>query len=415
MHDDAKQQQLEFMSKQESRKLALLAIVLVVGAGYLFTRPHVPLPTAEELELGVEVQPPTGQDPQRVLQTMERLEQEQRAGVAHVVTRREVDPDVLASVEDFALDVVEEPAFYQMLARVHSMSDEELAAAPATGGTWTWEQLNTEDGRARARGKFATLQGRCWIPLYQRVLETYPNEAGLAWVWQGLFRTQNRGFFVTITDKTFDPKHGPYGDNLELTGAFLKVYRYTPASTEQGEQAAYPHLIVKSIRRLPQTTELARETHPAAPVLAVLVVIAGIAMFIYVKGSRKGEERFEAWRAEKVRLRARAALGARLDEAAAAAAAAPAPASADAAPAVPPTTEPPPVAVPAPPTETPAAPEPPAAIAPTPAPDVAPAPTPDVAPEAPPAPAPDAAPAPAPDAGPAPEAPATPPPAPPPG
>jgi hypothetical protein len=373
MQYDAKQQQLEFMSKQEGRKLAMLAVVLVVGLGYLFSRPHVPLPAAEDMP-GVAVQPPTTQDAERVLQTMQRVEEEQRAGVAHVVTRTEVDPDVLASVEDFALDVVEEPAFYQMVAKVHAMSDEQLAAAPEQGGTWTWDQLRTDVGRAQARGKFATLKGRFWTPLFQRVLEEYPNEAGLAWVWQGTFRSQNRGIFVTITDKTFEPKPGPYGDNIELTGVFLKIYRFTPSDTEEGEQIAFPHLIVKSVRRLPQTTALERETHPAAPVLAVFVVIVGIAMFIYVRGSRKGEARFEAWRAEKVRLRARAALGARLDEAAAAAAAT------DAA------------APPPPATETAAAP------ASAPAPEAAPAPTPEAGP------VPEAAPAPAPEAGPVPEA-----------
>ncbi|MCW8139636.1 MAG: hypothetical protein KIT58_12130, partial [Planctomycetota bacterium] len=198
--NDVKQQQLELMSRQEGRKLFMLLLVLVMGLSWLFTRPHTPMPTPADgpAEVGVAVQPPA-QDAARVLTTLARVEERERVGEpAPVITGVfEPDPQVLAAVDDTVMDLVEEPAFYQMLAAVRSRPDEERDRLPELVGTFTWEQLNHDAGRAQARGKYVKVTGRFITPLFQRVLERYPNEADLAWVWQGMFRSQGRGYFVT--------------------------------------------------------------------------------------------------------------------------------------------------------------------------------------------------------------------------
>jgi hypothetical protein len=299
----------DFMSRGERHKLVIMVAVLGLIVGVVFQGGRIqsgpvegipvspgPRPRAVEPEPGMI--PRAGQDAARALSTLQRYEEERARGASAPAAAAPFvyDPTIVAQVQDGALDVVEEPAFYQLVARLHFMSDEELAAAPQAHGTFLWDDLKQPAGRDAARGKFVHLRGELLIPLFQRVLERYPNETGtdLAWVWQGVLRSSDyRGYFVTITDKTFDPEPG---EPIELTAAFLKGYRF-----ETGEGVkSMPHVVARSVRRLPPLVRGDAMHHPM--LLVATGVLAGIALAVvlYGAGSRRGARAFEAWRQRRL-------------------------------------------------------------------------------------------------------------------
>ncbi len=292
------------MSRGERTKLVVMVAVFGLAAGLLTSLKTPGGGTAPE---GIEVSPGpraaidpgmtprTGQDAVKALATLQRHEQEQAArtgGQPAPVTTFVYDPTIVAQVQDGALDVVEEPAFYQLVARLHFMSDEELERAPELHGGFTFEQLKSPEGRDAARGRFIHLKGELLIPLFQRVLERYPNETGtdLAWVWQGVLRSSDyRGYFVTVTDKDLDPDPG---EPIELVAAFLKAYRF---ETAEGIKTM-PHVIAKRVRRLPPLVQRDAMHDPLLFGVAGAFLFVVLAVWLYARGSRTGAERFERWR-----------------------------------------------------------------------------------------------------------------------
>ena len=293
------QADLPYMSKNEGRKMLLLGLVLLVCLGWVFQQGFSQKPLGPEIGLV----PPPRIDARTALETHQRVEQEAVGEVAPVASAEvvELDRSILEGVTEGREDVdkVLEPAFFHLLNYVNSLPDETLEAAPETMG-FEWDQLMNEAGRNQARGRFIRLRGRFFTQLWQYVLP-YPNEAGLPWVWQGTFRHQNRGFMVTIIDKEFEPKTGVNGTPLELTGAFLKVYPYHSVNAEGGAIKTIPHVVVKSMRRLPEATM--EQGYPWEFALGVFaaVLIAALLTLAYALGSRKSARQVESWRTQRLK------------------------------------------------------------------------------------------------------------------
>lgn len=389
---DAKRAHQELMTRQETWRMAFMGGLLLVALVYIFTRPAVaPLPGDSQTLLtgdgGIKVRPPQ-LDARAVRDTLAAHDQATREAPTQAPgppPRVFADPKVLEAVKDGEpIDEVEEPAFYQLVAQVHGMSDAEIDAAPVTSGTWTWESLRSEPGRLQARGKFAKLYGRFLTPLYQRVLMKYPNESGLAWVWQATFRVHDRGFFLTITDKDFEPKTWPQDDPIQLTGVFLKVHAFRPVSTDVREVHSMPHVICKRIERMSPTLMPKREQGPQGLILVGIVLASMLCMWLYVRAGKKGDARFDAWRARRNREKTLEALKNSLDQAARDAGAAGPPVATP--PAATPPVATPPVAAPpvaTPPVATPPVAAPPAEPGPTTPPAAADATTPPAPPPSP--------------------------------
>ena len=340
---DPKVERSEFMSRSESRKLLLMGAALLLLVAWI-VQSGLSGPAGGEGPEGIPVRPgprpgasalpPPGlrQDSRAVLETLRRVEEERLRAEAEAPADPSApttspgapepaappaaqppaaparsaaaqafvyDPEVVAQTVDGEIDLVEEPAFYQVLARVHFLSEDEVARAPAELGAFDWTDLHTPEGVAKARGKFLTVRGRFWIPLWQRVLERYPNETGteVAWVWQGIFRSQNRGFFVTITDKNLEPEIGPEGDEVELTVALLKAFRFKALN---GEVMSYPHVIARSIRRVEPPPARDPMNDPMLWGAVGVILVIGLVVFAYAKGSSRGERRFEDWRRKRI-------------------------------------------------------------------------------------------------------------------
>lgn len=284
-------------SRGELIRLAAAGFCLLLAVWFVF-KPSSPQSSPEPV-VGISGEGPRiSMDPRAAQATLERKLQEESGQVAAVRTAAfQLDRSTFEGIDDSALEVVEEPAFYQLVAFLHHMPDEELARAAEKHGSFDWEQLHTKDrsGIERARGKFITLRGRFITRLFQRVLVTYPNEAGLAWVWQGTFRAQNRGFFVTITDKDFDPVPGPYGTPVELTGAFLRIYRYQPED-EGASVKSLPHLVVKRIERVESALDI-RHNYPhfVGWIMGGLLAVTFGGLLLYTRAGRKGDAQAVAW------------------------------------------------------------------------------------------------------------------------
>src|SRR5262245_30841811 len=123
-NDPTNEQKLDLISKSEKRRLLLMGGLFVLAFTWVFMRPHTPLDVHGNDGAVIPVKPPS-LDPALALETLRRREAEETAGAVAPIQSFQVDRDVLLSVKDGELDVVEEPAFYQLLARVHSLSDDE--------------------------------------------------------------------------------------------------------------------------------------------------------------------------------------------------------------------------------------------------------------------------------------------------
>jgi hypothetical protein len=298
----------QLMTRNEGRKLFVMGVVLITMVVYLFksgfktddpnqggvpiTLPGIGM-TSEPHEL------PT-QDPVKVRDALQRSEDAKKTA-AKPASEFKYDPKVLQTViegkeEGKGLNLVEEPALYHLAALVHGMSDEELASAHKTHGTWTWSSLRSPEGRVAARGKFRRLQGRFLIPLTQRVLETYPNEADLVWVWQGILRVQNRGYFVTITDKNFEPEIGPAGTIIEVDAAFLKGHAY---ESRRGI-VQLPHVIVKKFHKVAPPKEWDYMNSELIWGAVVAFFVGAFLMVVYARRSRASAAQFDDWRQKRL-------------------------------------------------------------------------------------------------------------------
>jgi hypothetical protein len=293
------------MSRAEGRKLFVMVAVLLVMIGYLF-QSSFKVPVEGETGIPVRAAPPIGhagpyQDAAKALDTLraqERADEAKRRGVSEIPSVQaeyRFDQAVLDRVEDYGLDVVEETGLYHLAAHMRRQSDEELAKS-AKDEPWDWTALRTPEGRKASRGKVRTLQGRFLIPLWQRVLERYPNEIGVAWVWQGIFRVQNRGYYVTITDKTFEPEIGPSGTIIEFEAAFLKGHAY---DTEQGIKR-FPHVVVKKMRKVAPRPEWDYMNSEIVWGAMLAFVVGGFLVFLYARGSAKSGKEFDAWRHKRL-------------------------------------------------------------------------------------------------------------------
>jgi hypothetical protein len=318
------------MSRNESRKLVLMGLALLFMVLFLVRGSLDRDSRGPQEEPGVVVKPgprPGGsvavdplvgelrpsQDPAVAVKTLQALEDEREAGNAPAPLPFEPSQERLHQVRDLALDLVEEPGFYELLARVQRMSDEELAKAPEAVGTFTHRDFLPPPGfdKARARetgsyphldavrGHFVHMRGRFATFLFQRVLADYPNEAGLAWVWQGMFvGTGGHPYFVTILDKTFEPVYGQNGEPIQLTGAFLKLYSYQPVGDDETPKTV-PHLIVKRIERakpLPKWDYMVDTKLWVGG--AVFLLFLGLTA-LYARASRKSTDELERWRRER--------------------------------------------------------------------------------------------------------------------
>ena len=301
----------QLLSRSEGRKLFVMAVVLITMVVYLF---RTGFKTADPNDTsGIPITLPgmsepyelPSQDPAKARDALLRseaakAEAAKTQGVApEQAPAFQFDPKILQTVKEGgpeALNVVEEPAFYHLCALVHGMSDEGLRAAPKTLGTWKWTGLRSPEGRVAARGKFATLQGRFLIPLTQRVLETYPNEAGLVWVWQGILRVQNRGYFVTITDKNFEPEIGLAGTIIEVDAAFLKGHAYE----SQRGTVQLPHVVVKSFRKVKPVAEWDYMNSEIVWGAVIAFFVTTLLMVLYALRSRRSAAEFDSWRQKRL-------------------------------------------------------------------------------------------------------------------
>ena len=298
----------EFMSRSEGRKVFVMLALLVVMGAYTFRGAFHKSPgPSDPLQEGVPVKPPGAnpgpighagpyQDARKALETLRKHEEAKRKGAPISSASFTFDPEKLQEVQDGALDVVDEPALYHLAAYVRSLSDEDVQQELETKGSWTWKQLNTETGRDAARGKFKTIQGRFLIPLWQRVLERYPNEADLAWVWQGIFRVQNRGYFVTITDKNFEPEIGLSGTIVELDAAFLKGHAY---ESELGVKRM-PHVVARSMRKVTPPKQWDYMNSELIWGSVVAFALIGALVFAYARASSRSEKKFDEWRHKRL-------------------------------------------------------------------------------------------------------------------
>jgi len=296
----------QFLTRNEGRKLFVMAVVLITMVIYLFqsgfktddpNQGGVPI-TLPGIGMTTEPHELPTQDPVKVRDALLRSE-DAKTGGAKPAAEFTYDPKILQTVLEGgpeALNVVEEPALYHLAALVHGMSDEELAAAPKTHGTWTWTSLRSPEGRVAARGKFRRIQGRFLIPLTQRVLETYPNEADLVWVWQGILRVQNRGYFVTITDKNFEPEIGPAGTIIEVDAAFLKGHAY---ESRRGV-VQLPHVIVKKFHKVTPPKDWDYMNSELIWGAVIAFVIGSFLMVVYARRSRASAARFDDWRQKRL-------------------------------------------------------------------------------------------------------------------
>ena len=139
------------------------------------------------------------------------------------------------------------------------------------------------DKCAANRGKVQRLYGRI-LSYWQRVLDQYPNNSGLAWVWQAFVQTDDGIFMVVITDKNSEPEIGRNtGDSIEIDAVFAKGYRYT--SSKKGTLSV-PLLVGRDFKRIRSATY--DEAYPlplvyAMTFITLFMIFGAVAVHYYYK------------------------------------------------------------------------------------------------------------------------------------
>jgi len=173
---------------------------------------------------------------------------------------------------------MEDNIFYYFLHRVHGESGESLTRQKAEFPEY--RSLVNPEVCQRYRGQVKRLNGRL-LSYWQRVLERYPNDAGLAWVWQAFMQTDEGMFMVVITDKQIEPEVGRLtGDSVQIDAVFVKGYEYT---AQKDVVLRVPLFVGRDFKRL--TTRSYQEAYPY-PIVYAMVFILGLlgisALFVHL-------------------------------------------------------------------------------------------------------------------------------------
>jgi len=258
----SKPREADGLGSGEGRKLVVMCVLLAISGIYVL-----------QLIRPKRVKPPPPKHGRRLdEQIVVKLEQKTKKQKAKAFVN---DPSVLKSAKDFQIDQVEDEAYHYVLNMVHSRSPEEMAAAVEKV---PYKAYKDKKGLEATRGKTVRVVGRL-LDYWQRVLDRYPNPSGLAWIWEGVLKTDTGLYMVAITDKQIEPAIGHrYGDAVEFEGVFIKAHAFsTNDPTGKRPTRAYPYLVGRSFRRVNMKTYEEAYPRPLASML-LLVVLALLAV-----------------------------------------------------------------------------------------------------------------------------------------
>ncbi len=193
--------------------------------------------------------------------------------------------DVLATVEDRKVDVIEDDAYYYLLHQVASLSDDEIAKL--ADGKIGFDQLKADP--AAYRGKFVTVRGRL-LNSWQEVTNRWPNKANAPWIWMFTLLDGNKPIRVAVLDKEREYVVGSQGgEPVEVTGAFFKVHAYLSESEENTQPFEMPFIIARRVRPIRGPTFI--ESYPygtaytAVGAIALTALVLAIALWRGKKAS----------------------------------------------------------------------------------------------------------------------------------
>ena len=298
----------------EWRRLIFLAMVVILGLSYLSAR----LQRWEEKESEPKAERPLrsrdpdvalgerarlllqgGESPERVVERMDRergeLSQDD-AVTGDAGNPFEEDPSILAAVEDWKVDVIEQEAFYYLLQQVQEVELSEQRQR-ADSDSVRWQEM--KEAPATCRGRFVQVKGRV-IKSWQQLTEQFPNRSGLPWVWMYVVADGRKGYMVAVAEKIREVRAGPNGDAVQLTGVFFKGHAYLTESEERGTRPrGLPLLVARQLDPLHMPNYL--ESYPVemAWIAVSAIVLAALVLGVALWRSRQSSQEFEQRQLER--------------------------------------------------------------------------------------------------------------------
>lgn len=263
----------EALSKGEGRKLVVMFVLFVICGAF-----------AVQLLLPAPARPDNA--PRGIPLSEEEMVQMDKRFIAEVKIQPFVEnEDVENTAQDFNQDQFEDDIFHYYIHKVHQSTDEELKAQ-YSGKNIPYIDFNRLDKIQLNRGKVQRLHGRI-LSYWQRVLTRWPNNSGLAWIWQAMVQTDEGIFMVAITDKDFEPEVGRlHGDSIEIDAVFIKGYQY---SSKKGV-LRMPLMAGRDFKRIRSATY--DESYPlplayAMTFITLLMIFGGFVVHQYYKRADK--------------------------------------------------------------------------------------------------------------------------------
>lgn len=268
-------------SKNEGRKLLVMAVLLLISIFYVgkLILPKQIEQEAKEIGRGL---------PDQVL-----IQLQQRAGaVEEEPVPFKEDQGLVEGIVDFQQDVLEDDTLYYYLHKMTTETPESLAAKVEP---MPYQGFADDDKRKALRGKVRRINGRI-VDYWQRVLERYPNDAKLAWVWQAYVESEDGHFMVIMTDKKIEPAVGRFiGDAVSVDAMFVKGYQYTPRDEKKRRGAIRVPLFMGRDFKIIRTRTY-EEAYPYPIAYAMVVVSAGVFVILVfaLLYFRRNDRDFEA-------------------------------------------------------------------------------------------------------------------------
>lgn len=272
------QEEAEAFSRQEGRKVIVMCVLFGITAVYV-TQLLFPGPIERKKQFGKKL------DDQVMVQLKKKM-QEQGTEVKPFVQ----NPGVLESAKDFELDQFEDTTLHYFLHRVHNKETKEsLEKQCLDVDSIQYKSFVKPEKCAEMRGRTLRLNGRI-ISSWQRVLATYPNDSGLAWVWQHLMQDNNGIYMVVITDKDSEPEIGrTNGDIVQIDAVFCKGYRF---SSENKGNLAVPLVVGRDFKRMRTKTYDEAYPYPLAYAMTAITLFMVLGAFILFTVISRSDKEF---------------------------------------------------------------------------------------------------------------------------
>lgn len=263
----------EALSRAEGRKLVVMFVLFVICSAF-----------AVQLLLPEPKRPDDA--PRGIPLTEEEMQEMDKRFIAEVKIKPFVENEnVEKTAQDFAQDQFEDDIFHYYIHKVHQSTDQELASQ-FSGENIKYTDFNDLEKIQENRGKVQRLAGRI-LSYWQRVLQRWPNNSGLAWVWQAMVQTDDGIYMVVITDKDFEPEIGRlHGDSIEIDAVFIKGYQY---SSKKGT-LRMPLMAGRDFKRIRSATY--DESYPlplayAMTIITLIMIFGGFLIHFYYKRADK--------------------------------------------------------------------------------------------------------------------------------